>query len=256
LIIIIGTAILFLLLTFFYLLFIQYSRRKVQHFKEVKELQTVYEQTLLQTQIEIQEQTFNYISEEIHDNIGQVLSLARLKLNTLGPDPSEEKINDVDEWLRKAIHDLRHLSHSLNTTLIKEKRIEAAIAGELEQFQKTGRYNTHFDCTVNTKQLDDNRSIILFRMIQEALNNIIKHAKATEIDIAVTETGETITFTITDNGIGFNTEEVLRKNNGAGLKNLFSRAKTITAYIDLQSTEGKGTTLSIHINKIIPYKKI
>ncbi|MDE3236526.1 MAG: hypothetical protein KGO81_11265 [Bacteroidota bacterium] len=252
----IASASLFLFLIFFYLLFIQFSKRKIQHFKEVKELQTTFEQTLLQTQIEIQEQTFNNISEEIHDNIGQILSLVRLKLNTLGPSPTEENINDADEWLQKAIHDLRHLSHSLNTSLIRERGLCNALIIELEQFQKTKKFTTEFECDTDLSQLEDSRSIILFRMIQEMLNNIVKHAKASLIKISVQESRDTFIFTIYDNGIGFNTQLVKEKKNGAGLTNLFARAKTINAAIDLHSEEGKGTTITINVNKTASFQQI
>ena len=87
--------------------------------KEVFTLQEGFERTLLQTQLEIQESTFTQISEEIHDNIGQMLSLVRINLNRISSDSSQQQIDETDELLGKAIVDLRNLSHTLNSNFMK-----------------------------------------------------------------------------------------------------------------------------------------
>src|SRR3954454_718033 len=115
--IIIGTAAMLFFVIFFYLFFLQMHRRRAIHEKEMYDLKARYERTLFESQLEIQEQTFRNISQEIHDNIGQVLSLAKLNLNTI-PQKAQngisEKIALAEELLGKAIGDLRDLSKSLH----------------------------------------------------------------------------------------------------------------------------------------------
>ena len=95
-----------------------------------------FEQTLLKSKLEIQELTFNDISREIHDNIGQVLSLVRINLNTLKAPEDMDKVNLMDELMGKAITDLRSLSHSLDADLIRNKGWMVAVAKLLNDLQK------------------------------------------------------------------------------------------------------------------------
>ena len=110
----VGTFLIIFFLFFFYLFFIQMQRRRSIHQQEVLALKTRYEKTIMESQLEIQEQTFRNISQEIHDNIGQVLSLAKLNLNTVMAEQFSDKIQLTEELLGKAINDLRDISKSLN----------------------------------------------------------------------------------------------------------------------------------------------
>src|SRR3954469_12847659 len=106
--IIVGTVVILFFVIFFYLLIVQLHKRRVVHEKEMYDLKAQYEKTILESQLEIQEQTFRNISQEIHDNIGQVLSVAKLSLNTIPQDTqngTSEKIALAEELLGKAIGD-------------------------------------------------------------------------------------------------------------------------------------------------------
>ena len=134
-------------------------------------LKNEYEETLLRTQLEIQEQTLKTISEEIHDNIGQALSLAKLKLNTLKydqPDLLVEKINDSRDLVSKAIRDLRDLSRSLNTDSIASMGLVRAIEQELEIFRKTG-FQTTLYTEGEIKKMPPQQELILFRIDRKSV---------------------------------------------------------------------------------------
>src|SRR5882757_7121148 len=121
---IVGIVVILFFVIFFYLFIIQLHRRRILHQKEVVDLKVQYEQTILQSQLEIQEQTFKNISQEIHDNIGQVLSLAKLNLATMDiaqPAGLEQKIGDSKKLVSQAIYDLRNLSHGLSTDYIADR---------------------------------------------------------------------------------------------------------------------------------------
>ena len=230
---------------FFYLLIIQLHKRHIIHQKEMFDLKTQYEQTILRSQLEIQEQTFRNISQEIHDNIGQVLSLIRINLNTLSAPSQEQKLNLMDELIGKAIGDLRNLSHSLDSDMIRNTGWVKAAERLLNDLQKTGTCKTTFVTEEKLPALSNEKSIILFRMIQEIINNIIKHARAKEIEFNAFREESCITINIKDNGKGFDRATVAA---GAGLQNLEIRAKMIDANMYIHTEPGSGTCVIISVN--------
>ena len=206
-----------------------------------------FEQTLLKTQLEIQEQAFAYISQEIHDNIGQVLSLVRLNLNTFDGIVTEEKLEQTDDLLGKAIKDLRDLSHNLQNNRIHDIGIIESIRQLLLSLEKTGRYKTSLNTSDHFHILDPNTDIILYRMIQEIINNIIKHASAGIIDIAISSDPDMTNIRISDNGIGFDPALLKQDRPGIGLHNIANRAKMINATVDVKSAPGNGTIITLNI---------
>lgn len=242
--IIVVIIILVFLAIMFLVALARHNQRRNKLIFENQKIKKDFEQTLLNTQLEIQEQTLTHISREIHDNIGQVLSLARLQLHTLSESPSEEDIDYTDNLLEKAITDLRGLSHSLNTNSIKENGFAASVEKILEQFDKTGKFKTTFYDEVGFT-ISDDHGIILFRIIQEVLNNIVKHAQATEITIRIEKPDEQTIISITDNGKGFNTEKLHSADGGIGIRNITERAFIIDAKLSLISQVNHGTTVRI-----------
>ncbi len=245
---VVVASVFFILIGSFLLLIVfVFLRRQRKNKEEKEEMKNRFERTLLKTQLEIQEQAFAYISQEIHDNIGQILSLARLNLNTFGSVVSEEKLNQTDDLLGKAIKDLRDLSHNLQRNRIHDIGIVESIRQLLLSIEKTGQYRTSFLASDNFHILDPNTDIILYRMIQEIVNNIIKHAQANLIEIEITSEAEMTIIRISDNGIGFDTAVLLQERSGIGLQNIVNRAKTIDATVDVKSEPGNGTTITLYI---------
>jgi signal transduction histidine kinase len=224
-------------------------RRRIIHQKEVVDLKVQYEQTILQSQLEIQEQTFKNISQEIHDNIGQVLSLAKLNLNTIPNPENAEKIALTEELLGKAIADLRDLSKSLNSEKITDIGICEAIKQELGVVEKasSSHIKTTFFCDDHEIALSNEKTIIAFRMMQEILNNIIKHAKATSITVDMVREAKAIIINIADNGIGFDPEKLKGTETGIGLKSIQQRCKLINAECSIHSAPGRGTSVQIRL---------
>jgi len=216
---------------------------------EKEDMRNRFEQTLLNTQLEIQEHTFNYISQEIHDNIGQILSLVRINLNVLSEKSPEVHFANTDELLGKAIRDLRNLSHNLNSNRLKEIGITEGLQSLLLQLDKTEKFTTEFHAPTNALNfMNNDHSLILYRMVQEVLQNIIKHAAASHIVISIaSKNSRTTHLTITDNGKGFDTSILQDSNTGIGLQNIFARAKLINADVKVNSFSGKGTSIIFEI---------
>lgn len=248
-----GTIGLLLLVGFVLFFLFLYKRRNYYHIKEKERLQFDYEQTLLQTQLEIQEQTLKNISQEIHDNIGQVLSLAKLNINTMSgaaPHILESKIADSKHLISKAIQDLRDLAKSLNTDYVIEMGLLRSVEYELELINRTGTCETVFSTTGKPYRLEQQQELILFRIVQEILHNTIKHAKATTVHVQVQFEPELFTLTVSDNGIGFDAgklEAAGYTGFGMGIRNMHNRAKMINTAFNLRSTLGEGVTVTLQL---------
>jgi signal transduction histidine kinase len=218
------------------------------------ELQSQFSQTLLQTQLEIQEQTLKNISQEIHDNIGQALTLAKLNLNTLPGvnNEQQEKVTTTKGIISKAISDLRDLSRSLDTDYIQEMGLQKAIAYELELIKKTGTLETSMTVDGAAFRFEKQKELILFRIVQETFNNIIKHAGAKNIFVVVSYTPTLFSLSIKDDGRGVNLQplnEGKDNNFGLGIRNMHNRAKLIGAEFSMSSTIGQGTEVIITLPK-------
>jgi two-component system NarL family sensor kinase len=249
---IIISTLFILLITFFLVRFVLlYQKRHQSFIKEKADLQSNFKQTLLQAQLEIQEQTMQNISQEIHDNIGQVLSLAKLNLGTMDiaqPAILQQKIDDSKNLIGKAIQDLRDLSKSLNTDYVSNMGLLQAIEYELEMIRKSGEYETTLQVNGLPFKVEPQKELITFRIVQEMINNILKHARANKILVQALYSPTAIAITITDNGAGFDLNPLNTTENGQfglGLRNMHTRAQLIGAGFTITSTIGSGTSVSI-----------
>jgi signal transduction histidine kinase len=220
-------------------------RKKNKLILEKERMEIAFEKTILNAKLEIQEQTFSYISSEIHDNVLQLLGLARLNLNRMEEDGDVQKIVLIDEQMGNAIADLRNLSHSLSTDVIRNSGWIKAAQRLLADLEKTGTCKVSFSAEENLPVLENEKHIILFRMIQEIINNIIKHAKAGHIKFTAGKKPGQIIVAIEDDGKGFEIEKIVK---GAGLQNLENRSAMIGAKMNIQSAPGIGTCVTIAIN--------
>jgi two-component system, NarL family, sensor kinase len=254
-----GTLVLVILGLFIVNFLLIHNKRSQQHYHEKQQLESRFQQELLKSQLEIKENTLQNISQEIHDNIGQVLSLVKLNLgniNTGSPDLLMQKIEDSYELVGKAIHDLRYLSKSMNTDYVTDMGLLRAVEHEVEMIQKSGAFSEvalHVDG--EPLRLDPQIELILFRIVQEIISNIIRHAKASDIAVNVSYNDPVLKITITDNGCGFDLGPFsLYETNqfGLGIRNMHTRAHLVGATFSMMSTIGQGTTAIICLPLPIP----
>jgi signal transduction histidine kinase len=225
---------------------IMYKRRQTNYKNEKYNLEQKFQQEMLRTQLEIREQTLKYIGQEIHDNIGQTLSLAKLHLNTWKGEGSEEKIATTKDLVSKAIHDLRALSKTLNAEAVMAKGLLHAVQSELDTIERTGMYKTRLTTEGLPYSLGTEKEIFLFRIVQEAINNIIKHAQATFILVEVQYVRGLFRMHISDNGVGFGAPEQAAAS-GSGLLNMHHRAALLRGTFGIETAKGKGTKICITI---------
>ncbi|RDC62871.1 sensor histidine kinase [Adhaeribacter pallidiroseus] len=245
---VIAVTLLILIFTSFVIIFMLiHQRRYHQYLREKEEIRINYQQTILRTQLEVQEQTFRTIAQEIHDNINQVLSLIRLNLSTLKPklnSISANKINSSKELLDSVSRELRDLSKRLNPEFINRQSLAESLSFQVDLLKKTELYNINLEVHGDVRTLDSEKKLIVFRIAQEALNNIIKHAQATTISVLLMYVPAKIILSIKDDGRGFDLAEVTAEHNpdaGTGTLNMQYRARLIGADFSLHSKPGLGT---------------
>ena len=246
-ILIVGGAFIFSLLVFFIITFIVlYQRRFYKYLREKQDLQNSFQREILKTQLETQEETFHQIGEEIHDNIGQLLSSTKMLLGiterslSSAPDP----LRTAQETLGKAIIELRALSKSLNKEWLHQFNLIQNLETEIERINSA--HVLKLDLHTNVKQLplSPEGQVMLFRIIQEALHNSIKHANAKTIRISI-ELNNVIKVSIADDGSGFQVSN--DEFQGVGIINMKHRTVLLGGTIEWLSNKSSGTEVRIEL---------
>lgn len=246
-------SLIFIIAPAFIILFLlKYNQRKKRHQEEKLMLQKEFRNELMLTQMEVKEQTLKTVAHDLHDNIGQVLSLIIVTLSTLEiPEDSKakQKLRDIEDLTFRSIKEVKMLSKLLQGDDILKDGLSKAIGTELEWLGKSERFKIDYQHVNFTESTSLNRDslIILFRLFQETINNIIQHSAATYVNIILEKQEQNILLTIEDNGKGFDVEEIQKQNKGMGLHNLNRRAAIINGSVTFKSELGKGTLITIQI---------
>lgn len=225
------------------------QRRRFRHRQELSELKNVYEREVLKTQLETQAQTFETISQELHDNVGTLISIALVHIKTMAASAHEtasKNILEANKTLDEALDILRDISRSINPDNIQKMGLSQSIRNELERLRRTKMFTTEYQCTGEEFALEPQRQMIFFRIAQEALNNVIRHAQATHITVCLKFNRPLIELSVQDNGKGF----VYLPDQGgfvnqSGLANMTKRANLMNAIFSIKSELGKGTLLQL-----------
>lgn len=252
--IIITVTVVLLLLTFFIIgVVLLYQKKKTDYQKSLESIKNEYEKNLLKTRLEIQEQTFQAISREIHDNINLSLTLAKLNLNTINFKEVEvglEQVNLCIHYVSKAINDLTNISNSINSEVISDQGLITALKRDIEKLNKLNCFNIDFKIRGEPVFLESQKEIFIFRIIQEAISNVVKHSKATTIDLRLLFYTDQVNIVISDNGIGFVypvKADSIPREPSSGLRNMQRRAELLNGRYRLESKPGFGTTIRISI---------
>jgi signal transduction histidine kinase len=228
-----------------------YNQRRRLHVEEKKEMNQKFEAELLQTHLEVQEQTMQTIAADLHDNIGQLLSLTALTLNSIEiqqQKKAEKKVGDSLSLVNKSIKELRELAKLLQGEQLVASGLGHALQQEFDWLKKTGAYQLQFNNQlIDLKINSPNKDLIVLRLLQEIFNNIIKHARAKHIAIDAHLTNDILHLNVKEDGIGFDYEIVKKENHGMGLQSLQKRIVMINGTIDIYSEPKLGTTITIEI---------
>ena len=246
------TFVLLVLTTFMVFMLLWQRRRSNSFILEREIMKALYKEQLLKTQLEIQEQSFNAISMEIHDNVGQTLSLLKVQLNIIDQQETLDKLllAAAKENVGKAMTDLRDIAKSLNSERVQQASLKDMVEHELGRISKTGIIRGLIQQEGDEQNLTSEKKLILFRSIQESFQNIIKHSDASEVNVHFFYQPDQLTIVISDDGKGFEPEHVTEKKQGLGLTNMITRASMVGGQAIVSSIKDKGTTVTI----TIPYE--
>jgi len=243
-IVVIFVMIIFLVLigiTVFIILF--YQKKRFLHEQKV----TSMEGELLKIQLETQEHTFRQIADEIHDNVGQLLSTAKilLALTARSLDKVPETLHTATDTVGRAINELRSLSKTLNREWLEKFDIFENLRLESARLNSTGSIKIYLQLFDGLFPLTPESQVMLFRVLQEAIHNSIKHSKAKTIDITISlETGF-IFAQIKDDGIGFSLNPHM--STGLGIMNMQNRVRLLGGTIQWLQSQTNGTVVNIDI---------
>lgn len=239
------------IIAIFYLLYTRYK------FKQKSLLnQELLNQQMLRSKaiIEAEENERVRIARELHDGVGQYLSAVKLNLSNLQSTlqlTNEQEIKLMKNALSvvdDSVKEVRSVSHNMMPGDLLEKGIEDAVRSFIDRI-RSEKLSIEFDIHLLSAKLESTVEIIIYRVIQEVVNNIIKHAQATFVNIQLVQHENELVLMVEDNGIGFDINSL--KNPGIGIKNIRSRVEFLNGSVDIDSQPSKGTTITIEI----PLKK-
>ncbi|MDP1842060.1 MAG: ATP-binding protein [Sediminibacterium sp.] len=231
---------------------IAYQNRQNLNEKEKENMQFAFEQEILKTEMEVKEQTLQTIATDLHDNIGQLLSLTHATLSSINlqdQPKSEQKIATALNFVNTSVKDLRQLAKLLHAENLLQQGLVKAIEQEVNWLEKTGQFDIQFLNHLEKElPISSNKSLFIFRLIQETISNIIKHAEANKISIEIGLSNKLFYCKVIDDGKGFDITKIAeQKDRGLGISNMKKRAALIGGKLDINSCPNEGTTIYIEV---------
>ncbi|GGB24447.1 PAS domain S-box protein [Puia dinghuensis] len=221
---------------------------RIQLENELNEQRVTRQKQITEAVILAQEKERTEIGKELHDNVNQILGASNLYINTAMTDDEmrQELLERSTALVSKAINEIRKISKSLITPGLREIGLIESIEDVIDDM-KFAKEDLAIELdlqNISEEQIEDRRKLTVFRIIQEQLNNIVKHARATRVLIRLSMEGDNIVVTVADNGVGF---DVSRHRKGVGITNIISRTELFNGKVEIQSQPGEGCTLSVSL---------
>lgn len=240
------TAVLLIsLVVLFLVLIVKLYINKIKSYTQlIYEKDIAFQKTLNTTIIETQEQVLTNISQDLHDDAGQQLTYINFQLENLKLDAPDltEVLDPISQSVTRLSQSVRRISHSLNNHLITQQDLIKSISSEVERLKSSGKIDVQLVIDNEKRNFDGNEQIVIYRIFQEVVNNIIKHAKARAIIVEISN--NPFKMSISDNGRGFNMQENKSKIS-IGLENMKQRALMIDFNLSITSQIGEGTTVTL-----------
>ncbi|MDW5289867.1 sensor histidine kinase [Formosa sp. PL04] len=239
-------GVLLIVCTLIIVFFVVFQKRKNKLLLDKIIQQQIFEEEISKTQIEIQEQTLKNIGQDLHDNVGQLLSVANMQLSMLakqvGPE-LQSSFSESKDLVKESLQELRSLSKSLNSDVIAYRGFQESVNTDIERFNKLEIINAELIVEGDSNHFKKGKdSIILFRIFQEFFSNTIKYSEASHLKVHINYTPDFVIINASDDGVGFDKNEI---NKGSGLINMKSRAELIHADFKMTSKKKEGVNLKI-----------
>jgi len=225
---------------------IQYTleRRKLE--KELEQQQKIKLQQITAATLAAQERERTYIGEELHDNINQILTSVKLYISTAisQPEMRDDLLDRAHSHLTLVMEEIRKLSKKLISPGMKTGGLSELLRNVIDDITLASPVIFNVDINLDENLLKEEQKIAVYRIIQEQINNILKHSQATEVSIQLYMNDEKLTIITTDNGRGFDFAEI---RNGIGITNMISRAEMFNGIVEIDTAPGKGCCIKTEL---------
>ncbi len=252
-VILIGTLVVAILVVFIFLFLILYQRRVLRYQADLQRLESEKQQALTRAVLETQEGERRRLAEDLHDSVGQVLSAVKMNLSRLEKQharhapPDDEYLDmfvSTQEMVNDSIGEIRNIIRNILPPVLRDFGLVEALRDLCEKVQRATGLNVPFTYDGEPFHASPDTEVMFYRVVQELFNNAIKHAQASEVRVTMLRRGPQLTLTFTDNGVGFEANQVA---NGLGLRGMESRVQLLKGDLRLESQPGKGTQTTIRV---------
>lgn len=241
---IVGTFGMVILAGAIFFFFTTYQKGLLKRELEINKMKAEQQEEILKNTILAQEKERKRIAQDLHDEVGAMLSVVKLNVSRFerkSQDPSSKELAiETKTYLDDVITQVRRISRALMPPSLEKLGLDYATSELVNWVNKTGQIEITYWKSGNPLRFDNKKELAVFRIIQELLNNAIKHARASEIVIKARFTPRQLAVSVCDNGVGFEPEKMTK--TGLGLRNLESRTQILDARIKMNSKPGKGTS--------------
>jgi signal transduction histidine kinase len=246
-----GTLLMFLLAGMLLFFVTSYQKRLLRNKADVEKMKVRHQLDLFQSSIDAMEDERRRVSRDLHDEIGAALSVLRLQVGQMSndkdfnPENAQNLIVGSKQLIDNTIENVRRISNDMLPSGLEEFGLKYALEMLCDKVESASRLVINLNIN-DLERLDNRLELSLYRILQELLNNTLKHANATEVDIDFTTAHQKLTIAYRDNGQGFDLEKLSKR--GLGLKNIESRVSMIHGQLEYMTDLEKGMGVVLTVN--------
>jgi signal transduction histidine kinase len=219
------------------------GRQRIQQEIKLTETRLAFEKELRQVETEVSEKMMGQFAEELHDNIGQLLTALHIQVENQKLDHPQltESFKPVEIYLSEINQQLRLLSRTFSHDYIGHIGLAAAIQLETERLKTLRRFAVNYERQPGPSNLEKNQELMVFRIFQEIVQNALRHSSATQLDIQLHNKDKEFQLMVRDDGTGFEKETIFQSDRASGLRNILRRARLAGLDCTIESSPGKGS---------------
>ncbi|MBL0134763.1 MAG: sensor histidine kinase [Chitinophagaceae bacterium] len=245
-----AAIVLFIIITLGYR---NYRQKQKMHAQQINELEIEKKLTATEAVLKGEEQERTRLAKDLHDGLGGMLSGIKYTFQSLqGKDlqssENQQSLSRGMEMLDQSIHEMRRLAHNMMPEVLLRYGLNTAISELCQQINKTGAIKLTYDSIgIEGMEIPQTTSITIFRIVQELLNNILKHSGASTAYVQLGKNENHLSITVEDDGKGFNTDTLINAQ-GIGWSNIQNRVEFLKGKLHVSSSEGKGCSVLIEFS--------
>ncbi len=230
-----------------------FSRNKLKQAAELERTIAEEQKLRFRAVIEAQELERKRIAQELHDGLGQLLSTARLNVSGLEDELNTDDADAVKmlqnslELIDESVQEVRNISHNMMPSALIRLGLVSAIREQINKINQAGGVQVQLEVEGLNSRLPEGLEISLYRIVQEVLNNTLKHAEAQQITVRLENIAGEVHLSVHDDGKGM-PADAIKNSSGIGWKNIYSRVEMINGHMQVNSTPGQGTALEVKVS--------